>query len=403
MDNNRFRLLKIILIFGFIAIGRTSAINAQTPIFHPEYWQYTASERIDAIDEVDIEQDGASEFAIVTGSQLQIVRGDSSLLWEEPLRFDSSIAAMTIYSETIAVATETQIAFVNFDGEQIQQVRIPSAVKTLKTLPFADQTSRLLVQFENGGLRLYRELDDLVWDYTPENVLIDADGQIQLFENPATGQLSLVHSYSTDRRFGRVDLLADNGQVRWSQAIDRVATTIQVGQFSAESPPLIAIGNTGGALALWNEQGQPEWKARTLNRPIVDLAFTTWHSDETLLIAATDTGKLVAYDQTGRRVWDKAICERNGRLQLDDIACDNGVAVTIEAIDYPTTQQELVRLNVLIRRDDTQHLLSIDRTHQIVSQYKTQPVRQPMLTDSNGDGVNELIVVDPNIIHLVNG
>ena len=69
MGKTTFRILKTLLFVSLIVIGidaaRTSPTNAQSSTQYPAYWQYIAPDRIDAIYEIDIEQDGASEFAVV--------------------------------------------------------------------------------------------------------------------------------------------------------------------------------------------------------------------------------------------------------------------------------------------------------------------------------------------------
>ncbi|MGB1249404.1 MAG: AAA family ATPase [Candidatus Promineifilaceae bacterium] len=393
MRGFKFLLLLSLFALGF-GLTTSPQASAQSPSV-PSYWQFNPSDPLDAIVAFDFAQAGGAGFAFVSaGNQLTLIGVNGIPLWAEPLVFETPIRAIASTTDAIVVATDRLLQQVDASRTVREEaiVELSAPVVRLVSQPLPNGSTGVLAQFEGGTLHQYDALGEQKWHYVP----IDASSaeiarEIIIADVNRDGLSEIIYSYRAGSGFSRVDLLEANGRSRWSEAFDRAITAVGVGRFSADSPSLIAVGNNRGALSLLNMDKASVWTPRTLNRPISDLLFAEWHTDDNLLIVATEVGKLIAYDATGRRAWDKAVCWENATFILQDVACTDGVTVSIRELDAPQTRQAIVALTLLVDNGENQFLLLLDHAHNIVDQYQTTHVQQqPLLIDINKDNISEL-------------
>ncbi len=347
--------------------GRVDLVNASGQ----SLWNFEAGAPVLAISVLRAANDTA--IALGLPNELLLLSADGDLLWRTPLEAavpppvlltDGGRAALKLW-QTPFTAVPTAIAPFDYDN---------------------DGQDEILLLLRSGQLQLYSLNGTRLWRYARNNnPTIDATPHLLVADFDGDGrQEALLGYFTPSRRFSRLVWVQQNGTVRWERPVDGRITALQPFRQNANDPPVIAVGTSLGNVNLYGENGQRLWP-RTVNRSVTALAVAPL-PDGPGLVVGTNSGSVYVFDRFGRR---RLTAHLDPEASRRIVSLSAGAAQIGEdwpllaAVIGPQPQQPGPTDMVLLAEDGRmlQTLTSIDEAG------------LSRLTDLNGDQLSELLLV----------
>lgn len=394
--------LSLLLIFVFF--GSVSVTAAQDTSRSTSYWQYAASNRLKDAQVMDIDQDGVDEVLVLDGdNRVSLLSADGQEKW---IHFSShpvlaAGAVNTLRSganaRDIALAGADELTLLNQNGNILWQVPINAATEPVAIKAYdyqQDGNEEILLLLASGQIYLFNDAGSLIWQFAgQEDLATNGNPQILVADFDGDGAQEIVLGLFTPRRFSQL-LFIDEESVRWRQSISRrISALAEVPGESNRSR--IAVGTNFGQLDLYSPTGELMW-FRTVNKPITALAVAN-PSTVPVLLAGTDAGSVIAFNDSGRRLWTNHLASRADKRVLSLLPADNP-ASGIEARDYsfPDSQQNMLLGVVLGATDATSELADIlilgDQGQVMAKAGETDLPALARLLDINRDNIYELLI-----------
>ena len=301
----------------------------------PGYWQFAASNRLDAVTLADIDADGIDDILVLDeNGRLTLLAADGEQRWSflspDPV---AAIGAAAVDSglpqRSVAIAAGQDLVLLDSAGEERWRIAIDAPIAPAGIVAYdfdADGDEEILVMLASGQLLTYDATGALLWEFAgQEDATAAVNPQLIVSDLDADGVQELVLGLFTPRRFSQLIYLK-GGVVQWRQSVSRRITALAEAPFDGRASA-IAVGTNFGQLNLYNLSGQIAWY-RTVNRPITALAFADL-SGRPALVVGTDAGSIIAFSQEGRRLWANNLDSDAGR----------GIMALLPANDRALTDQ----------------------------------------------------------------
>lgn len=400
-----------LLLLLLLSPNQTSL--AQDEAVRPTYWRYDASGRIDQLHAADLDGDGQLEFLLGTqSSELVAVESDGAISWqrtfEQPILATAVLKAGAANSgKNVAVVTPSHIIVLRPDGEIAfdNEVEFDSPPVAATSYDFNNNGSdQLLVTLTHGAVALFDRSGARLWSYEGEqrpNFSHNANATVLVLSAEEQAHPLVVFGYRSVGGFSRIRLLAYEEEViasRWQKTIDGDILSLTAIQFSAESAPHVAVGNSIGEVRLFDAGGQPVWR-RTLNKPITALTSSVNREGAPILYAGTSVGRLVGFSEVGQRTLDITFAEDANRA-ITAIAAAPTANINSELIKLVVTLAESVE-----SQDESAESADILLLNELGRPVNSYPSRSPagliQLIDSNQDEQNELLFLQFGALELI--
>ncbi len=400
-----------ILLFLFTinsALTATAQSDPQTPF----YWRYDAVSQISEAVIADVNHDGIDEFLIVSANNIALIEADGEEAWS----FTTSAAISQILPLNFHGASAPQLEIGLIAGQEIillnslgkptwrqEKERPPAQLAVIE--PAGDGRQELIVSFAPNLVERVDEFGEIVWEY-PIEAGDNEGGEIHLTTLPAGNDEEenlIAIGYITPDGFTEIALVNTEGEELWSSAISGRISDMEFVAFDGEPPALAVATRLRIDRAFVNlfdsGNGRQIW-FRTPNREITVLSSGKLRRNGEAvdgLIVGTNAGVLLAYDKSGRRLWD---------VKISDAPDQQIVAISPSPI---TLRQEnrlalavTTRKNSLNQADQTQTLLfTYDHTPLQERYLQTNGEAPPQLTDINRDGSPELMLTQASTLTLL--
>ena len=395
----RLGLLRWLLAASILAViviltsHQTSLAQSSSSV----YWRYDAPDRLSWIDISDIDLDGIEDFVIVSGDGDVIVVGaDGIARWPVPYTAESTIVSVsTVDIESnlepgreILLLTENGLIVLDKDGNEIINSALrekPAAARPIHGS--SGEFENILVALTSGELRKLDDKARIIWQYT----FADVNSQnAQLLLHSADldrdGQDEIIYSYFTDEGFSKLALLNPAGELIWERSYSGTGSEMTIVEFDPEKPLEIALATSLNRVHLYTIDGERRWPYRSPNKPITSLEATLLDGTPALVVG-TSVGKLIAYDELGRRIWEGTYSDSPDRPILSISSTSN-----LQSDSNP------VSLAVLIGQTDgtseaTDIFLLDGEGRRLEPSYPAvDNAALSSLVDVNHDGINELFL-----------
>ena len=428
-----WRMFRPISLLLLLLLLTTRAATGQTPLEQtetPRYWRHVAPGEVSHVFVTDFDGDGFDEVAVVSrGGVLEMVRGDGSLLWDAPLEVDGEIVAASRLNDGLAVATREALLFFDADRALVRSRSIPPAAGLQEiatvgqmasaTAPNSGRTETLAVLFANGALHLYNETGRLLWQYThTDTPNPNATPTLHVDDLTRDGQEEILLSYTTERGFGRLDLIQQvAGETIWSEPVTGAVTSQHTA--SVDGQRIIAFGTSVGEIHLLDGDRRILWRPRTLNTTITALRFVEWPGFGSVLLAGTETGKLVGFrvipslssGANGQRIFDRVLCGTSDLVTVAERTCEEGIYGSIQTIATPNTLTQSRQPTALVLSIDLPaarriqaELLFVGFNFETIARYGSgATVAEPLIADTNRDGNFEALLTTFGAVELLSG
>ena len=366
----------------------------------PGYWQFAASNRLDAVTLADIDADGIDDILVLDeNGRLTLLSADGEQRWSflspDPV---AAIGAAAVDSglpqRSVAIAAGQDLILLDSDGEERWRIAIDAPIAPAGIFAYdfdADGDEDILVMLASGQLLTYDATGALLWEFAgQEDPTAAVNPQLIVSDLDADGVQELVLGLFTPRRFSQLIYLK-GGVIQWRQSVSRRITALAEAPFDGRTSA-IAVGTNFGQLNLYDLEGQIVWY-RTLNRPITALAFADLSSRPALAVG-TDAGSVIAYSQEGRRLWANNLDSTAGRGILALLPANNRALTdqpALAAILEPASEASELA-DVFLLAGDGQTL---------GNPADTDLAGLTRLTDVNDDGHYELLLARFATLQLV--
>ena len=366
----------------------------------PGYWQFAASNRLDAVTLADIDADGIDDILVLDeNGRLTLLSADGEQRWSflspDPV---AAIGAAAVDSglpqRSVAIAAGQDLILLDSDGEERWRIAIAAPIAPAGIFAYdfdADGDEDILVMLASGQLLTYDATGALLWEFAgQEDPTAAVNPQLIVSDLDADGAQELVLGLFTPRRFSQLIYLK-GGVIQWRQSVSRRITALAEAPFDGRTSA-IAVGTNFGQLNLYDLEGQIVWY-RTLNRPITALAFADLSSRPALAVG-TDAGSVIAYSQEGRRLWANNLDSTAGRGILALLPANNRALTdqpALAAILEPASEASELA-DVFLLAGDGQTL---------GNPADTDLAGLTRLTDVNDDGHYELLLARFATLQLV--
>ncbi|MGB3715100.1 MAG: AAA family ATPase [Candidatus Promineifilaceae bacterium] len=306
------RVLLAAIVLAVIAILASFELSAaQSSSF--VYWRYDAPDRLSRINVADIDQDGIDDLVVVAGDgDVILVGADGIARWSVPYKTTApvvGIATFNLHGEMeptneILLLTEAGLIALDSEGNELFATslrEIPTAVSPVGTS--SSEQNNVLVALANGELRQIDNEGRLVWRHVFQDVNSqNAQPVLVTADLNRDGQDEIIYSYFTDGGFSKLALISPGGELIWERSNSGSISAMTIVEFDAEQPLEIALGTSLNRVYLYTADGQRRWPYRSPNKPITSLETAVLDGTPALVVG-TSVGKLIAYDDLGRRIW----------------------------------------------------------------------------------------------------
>ena len=386
------------------------------------YWQYDASGPIKKVVAIDVEQDGFSEFVVVSEpDRLELVRSDGISLWPVPMMVSDTVQAVvgikmksavdsaeSTSVQLILVGSSNNLILSNPEGEQLWKRSLMSGAPIESLFPIdidSDNQDELLVLQRDGKVSLLTSMTRIGYEVGWTQSLKELTNPTFFLQWHGSSEkdraLTVATANASQSQITRINI--ESGVIDWQKLW-------QAEEITAMTPydEGIAVGTKGGGVHLLSADGSSRWLPRTLNKSIVALASTKLQANEPLLMVATETGKWIAYKKDGSRIWDKAICFEDEKWVLKEVVCADPPRVSVLEIlpllAEPGRSDQLPHYGILVKTEQITRLLLFDANHELSADYEALPIPQSsQWIDANSDNVSELLVARFGTIGLLSG
>ncbi len=400
--------IAVVSIF-MLLIGSRGRTLAQTTSTLPIYWRHEVAERITHTFEADIDQDGFSEFGLVTvDNTIELLRNDRTPLWDVPHQTGARVLAVTSRGDSVVYATSQRLVQVSVTGE-IEWEEGISNLPTVKSLyPVVDVLNRtsLLVLFNDGSMYLYNRTGSQRWRYDPPDgrqSILDEDEVVLVAALDEDSAEDILVRYPIASNSSHLELLNSlDGSTKWETTLEGKVTAFS--PIRVTDKQAIAIANDQGEIVVLDSGQRSLWEPVSLEQPITALATADWSQEEHILIAATSDGQIVGFDSAGNRILENRICEQNGIFMMRE-RCNTQMRGRIRQIDIGTSVDvQGVALVALVENEDESlgEALFLNRSFDLLQTYPIFTIKtQPLLVDSNRDGRNEFLLTAFGSVDLI--
>jgi hypothetical protein len=406
------------LLWLVLLVGNPLPAAAQARDGVPAYWRHDATGEIGAVLPADLDGDGFLELiAIVDGLKIEVVRSDGGRYWPEPWQPGDALVAVQVWppdfpggESDLLVLTEKRLLRVTLQRTITWDYLLPDDFEPQRLLVLQKDPPVAAIQFEDGTVQLVDGNGQEIRSHRSRRRPADPPPALWISADlDQTGTPELYNLYATSTQAGmivRIDGTPDPPawELAWADALTAVATV----PFGPDGRELLAVGSRRGNLLLLDGNGELFWQPRTLNATITALAAGTWNG-EPMLVAGTDTGKLVAFSADGGRLWDKAVCPTpDGGWHLPDRRCPqdpSGTILSITAPDraIPRPVSQPVALTFLLDTGQSAELILLDSALDPLAAWSAAALPHlPHLIDINRDGLDELLRVTFGSMELLN-
>ena len=305
------------------------------------YWEYPI--RLSHLTTADITYNGIDEFIIADDSgAIELIAADGSRLWRylnhQPVLVLNTINSDATPQREIIFATADELVLLSAEGMEMWRVPVttlalppalllngssedqkvwlaqyqsdPVAIAPFRTN--GEGPAEILLLLASGQLQRYDATGGLQWRYSQNsNPTIKTNPQMVVADMDGDGRDEVVLGRGDGlRRFSRLIFL-DDDQALWERSIDGRLTALTLIPFADQSSPFIVVGNNQGQIQLFDKDRSRVW-LRTLNHPITSLTAVQLPSGPALA-AATNIGRIVTYNQQGRRQWTAQLAPEANR------------------------------------------------------------------------------------------
>jgi outer membrane protein assembly factor BamB len=305
------------LLLAIVIFTAATVLMGNRPSFAQSsssvYWRYDAPDRLSRIHVADIDQDGIDEFVVVAGDgEVILVGADGVARWSVPFETASPIVEITSFNvhgesgpaEEILLLTENALIVLNSEGQELFAIPFedtPVAVSQIHSS--TDDQANILIALQKGELQRFDSDGALVW----QNLFQDSNAQnarptLLTADLDRDSQDEIIYSYFTDEGFSKLTLLSAEGNLVWERSNSGIVSEMSIVEFDPEQPLEIALGTSLDRVYLYTAEGDRRWPYRSPNKPITSLE-TAILDGTPALVVGTSVGKLIAYDEFGRRIW----------------------------------------------------------------------------------------------------
>ncbi len=310
------RVVLFILFCGLILVLNATRSGEQPAAAQTnDFWQFDAQGRLNLILPADTDADGIEEFLVASDDfNLSLVDSSGVLIWELPPTQEQilSIVTLSVSPEVdlpgIVVGTRNQLLGIAAkDGRILWRSELVSAPIAMAPLDVnQDGVEEVVIATRMGRLQLYdMQNGRLIWTYVgfEDPNVRDARPVITVADFDGDSQDEIAFSYDTQRGFTQLVMVNDQGKSSWSHSLPGSITAQTPVYLDRDAPPFLAVGTNRGQLHLYEGvSGSVIW-FRTPNRAITVLKSAVLDG-RTAIIAGTEAGTLLAFDEAGRRIWD---------------------------------------------------------------------------------------------------
>jgi hypothetical protein len=304
-------LLTAIVLSAFAIVASSELSLAQSS--SSVYWRYDAPDRLSRINVADINQDGIDDLIVVAGDgDVILVGADGIAIWPVPYKTAAPIVGIATFNlhgeleptNEILLLTEASLIALDSDGNELFATsfrEIPTAVSPVRIS--SSEQDNVLVALANGELRQIDSEGLLVWKHVFQDVNSqNAQPALVTADLNRDGQDEIIYSFFTDEGFSKLALLTPGGELIWERSNSGSVSAMTVVEFDPERPLEIALGTSLNRVYLYTADGQRRWPYRSPNKPITSLEAAVLDGTPALVVG-TSVGKLIAYDDLGRRIW----------------------------------------------------------------------------------------------------
>ncbi len=390
-----------------------SAITLMTAPSHslaqsstPVYWRYDAPDKLSHIETADVDNDGVEDIVLVAGdSDVILIGADGLARWPAPYRVSTPVLGITTSNLhgkmepllEILIMTEAGLTTLDSSGEQLFSVSLPDPPAAFSPISAGSDGSKdILFAQNNGEIKKIDRNGQLIWEHAfPDADTLEANPRLIVADINRDGQDEIIYSYFTGEGFSRLALLGQSGDLLWERSNSGNVTALATVEFDPDSPLEIALGTSLNRVYLYTADGERRWPYRSPNKPITTLTEAILN-DTPALVVGTSVGKLIAYDEQGRRIWEGSYNPTPERPVL-----------AVSSTPGARSQGNPVALAVLLGQtpEDAEPpeviLLDGDGRRLETSFPQTDSAALSRLVDVNHDGVNELLLAGFATVELL--
>jgi hypothetical protein len=313
LGSSQLKRLSIAALFVIAALLSTShSTSAQSS--QSVYWRYDAPDRLSHIVVADLDRDGIDDIVVVAGnSEVVLVGADGIAKWSVPYRTEAPITDIAIsnlekdfgHGRQILVLTEAGLAALDSNRKEYFATSFrekPALVRPISAA--SDAPNNSIVAFDDGELRQFDGEGNLLWEHTfPDVNERNAQPVLVVADLDRDGLDEIIYSYFTNQGFSKLVMLSPDGNLLWERSNSGNVNALTVVDFDPEKPREIALATSLDRVFLYSADGSRRWPYRSPNKSITALEPAILNGTPALVVG-TSVGKLIAYDESGRRIWE---------------------------------------------------------------------------------------------------
>lgn len=398
-------------------ISAAEPTHAQ-PTVSNSYWQYDARGQITQVEKVDINGDGFDEFLVVAdGSNVTLLNSNGVPRWN-PYQVSDEIWHVTTAeaislenspnTREIILATRNRLVMLSGSGRLQWQTEIATPATASESVeylgdlewrrssanPFGvyaldyngDGVDEILVALRAGVLRLHNgQTGAVIWEYVGnEKPAFNALTKVQVVDINHDQIPEILLTYYTERGFSEVVVVSAGGATQWRHSLGGQVTAQTAVNFDPFQPMQVVVANDRGVLQLYDgETGEEVW-FRTPNINVTSLTALN-SANQPILLVGTAVGSLLAYDQNGRRLWERFFSDTPTRPILN-----------LSPAPYTPAGESEVQLAATLgsstNEAESAELLLIGGDGRLIEKITpSSNLGLSQLTDINHDGYGELL------------
>lgn len=314
----RSLLFLVMLIVSISVTGSPSPVSGN----EADFWQFDAQGRIERVLPADVDQDGLDEiFVAATNNQLTLLEGTGEAVWVNT-SLDGQVQALHLLSrrqnrpnELLAVGLEDALVLLEAaTGRMLWRRNLTSAPKVIRSLDVnQDGREEIVLTNRLGSLQMFASQNgELLWPYAEEGPVgpspLDASPLIEVADFNGDNQSDIAFAYFSLAEIGYLTMVDRQGELIWRVRVDNQVSTLTVIEDEVFEQPAIAVGTREGQVGVYDgKTGKRLWW-RTPNRGVTVIKVDNT-GEAPLLLVGTDAGKVIAYDFTGRRLWESILSD----------------------------------------------------------------------------------------------